>query len=83
MEDREGEEEDDDDNDFDSEDEPDEKGAGKSFSQLNGMLCYVMLCYLMLCYVILYYIVRFICCIVNYEEQKGISLSDLDDDKPT
>ena len=36
MEDREGEEEDDDDEDFDSEDEADEKGAGKSFAQLNG-----------------------------------------------
>jgi hypothetical protein len=36
MEDREGEEEDDDDDDVDSEDEADEKGAGKSFAQLNG-----------------------------------------------
>ena len=72
MEDREGEEEDDDDNDFDSEDEADEKGAGKSFSQLNGMYC-----------IILYCIVRCVCRIVNDEEQKGISLSDFDDDKPT
>lgn len=36
MEDREGEEEDDDEDDVDSEDEADEKGAGKSFAQLNG-----------------------------------------------
>lgn len=36
MEDREGEEEEDDDDDVDSEDEADEKGAGKSFAQLNG-----------------------------------------------
>ena len=62
MEDREGEEEDDDDNDFDSEDEPDEKGAGKSFSQLNGMLCYVMLSYVMLCYIILYCKVHLLYC---------------------
>ena len=47
------------------------------------MLCDTVLHNIVLYCIVMYRIAWCGCCIVNDEEQKGISLSDRDDDKPT